>query len=311
MQFLGVDRIGPRLGAHPRDRLRIEPAEVRRALRCKPAPRHHRLRPPLLQRCIVEIRIGPRRQHLQRQRRRLRQVTGNDADIAGLDACKQPLQPFDVHRLVQAVRDRLIGQRMIGNLAIAGQVLGAGHLVGEHAGDQILRLHARELRRHLPAAAESRQRQRDARHPAPPRGEHRRIEHRLDQQRSHAVGAQILRHLRKFETVRGGQRQHDVVLGRRRLQFEVEPAAKALAQREAPGAVDPAAERRMDRQAACRRLRRRSAPARWCRASAGIPARRTTPSDTRATAPLPPRRCRSLRSANVARWRRTHRAAAG
>ena len=206
---------------------------------------------------------------------------------------QQPLQPFDVHRLVQAVGDRLIGQRMIGDLAIAGDVLSAGHLVGEHAGDQILRLHARELRRDLLAAAEPRQRQRDTRHPPPPRGEHRRIEQSLDQQRSHAVGTQILRHLRQFETVRRGQRQHDIVLGRRRLQFEVEFAAEALAQREAPGAVDPAAERRVDHKLHAARLRRRSVPARWCRASAGIRARRTTLSDTRATAPPPLRRCRS------------------
>ena len=39
-----------------------------------------------------------------------------------------------------------------------------------------------------------------------------------------------------------------VVLGRRRLQLEVELAAEALAQRQSPGAVDAAAERRMDHQ---------------------------------------------------------------
>ena len=57
-----------------------------------------------------------------------------------------------------------------------------------------------------------------------------------------------MRDLGQFEAVRRGQRQHDVVLGRRRLQFEVELAAEALAQRQAPGAIDPAAERRMDHQ---------------------------------------------------------------
>ncbi len=44
------------------------------------------------------------------------------------------------------------------------------------------------------------------------------------------------------------QRQHDRILGRRGLQLEIERAAEALAQREAPGAVDAAAERRMDDQ---------------------------------------------------------------
>src|SRR6185312_3635938 len=41
------------------------------------------------------------------------------------------------------------------------------------------------------------------------------------------------------------QRQDDVVLGRGGLQFEIELAAEALAQRQAPGAVEPPAERRM------------------------------------------------------------------
>ena len=57
---------------------------------------------------------------------------------------------------------------------------------------------------------------------------------------------QIARHLGQIETVSRGQRQHDVVLGRRSLQFEVELAAEAFAQRQPPGAIDPAAERRMD-----------------------------------------------------------------
>ena len=58
----------------------------------------------------------------------------------------------------------------------------------------------------------------------------------------------------ELETVRRGQRQHDVVLGRRRLQLEIELAAKALAQREAPGPIDAAAERRMDDELHAARL---------------------------------------------------------
>ena len=42
------------------------------------------------------------------------------------------------------------------------------------------------------------------------------------------------------------EREDDRVLGRRRLQLEVELAAEALAEREAPGAVDAAAERRVE-----------------------------------------------------------------
>ena len=46
--------------------------------------------------------------------------------------------------------------------------------------------------------------------------------------------------------MRGRQRQHDIVLGRRRLQFEVELAAETLAQRQSPGPIDAAAEGRVD-----------------------------------------------------------------
>ena len=57
---------------------------------------------------------------------------------------------------------------------------------------------------------------------------------------------QIARNGGEIEAVARRQRQHDRVLGGRRLQLEVELEAEALAQREAPGAIDPAAERRVD-----------------------------------------------------------------
>ena len=44
------------------------------------------------------------------------------------------------------------------------------------------------------------------------------------------------------------ERQHDVIFGRRGLQLEIERAAEALAQRQAPGPVHPAAEGGMDHQ---------------------------------------------------------------
>ena len=55
---------------------------------------------------------------------------------------------------------------MVGDLALADEVLGAGDLVGEDRRDQVLGVHARELRRHLRAAAEARQRQRHGRRPS-------------------------------------------------------------------------------------------------------------------------------------------------
>jgi hypothetical protein len=130
----------------------------------------------LLQRRVVEIGVGPRREHFERQRRRLGQVAGDDANVTSFDALEQALETGEVHRLVQAVRDGLAHQRMVRDFALAGEIFGTGDLVGKHRRDQILGAHAGELRRHLLAAAEARQRQRHADDPAPARDEHRRVE---------------------------------------------------------------------------------------------------------------------------------------
>ena len=69
-----------------------------------------------------------------------------------------------------------------------------------------------------------------------------------------------MRELRKAEHVgqREGmlrtERQVDAVVGRRRLQLEIERPAEALAQRQPPGTVDTAAERRVDHQLHATRL---------------------------------------------------------
>jgi hypothetical protein len=139
----------------------------------------------------------------------------------------------------------LIDERVIGDLAFADQILGARDLIRKHRTDQVFRTHARELRRHLLAALETRQRERHAGDPAPAGDEHRRVQHRLDQQLADRRRVEIARDLGKLERMCRGQREDDVVLGRRRLQLEIELAAKAFAQRKAPGAIDAAAIRRM------------------------------------------------------------------
>jgi len=156
------------------------------------------------------------------------------------------LETDDIHRLVEAIVDRLAHQRVIGNLARADEVFAAGDLIGKDRGQQILGIHARQRRRHLLAAAEARQGERDAGDPAPARREHRRVEKCLDQDVAHRVRVQVVFDVGEIEAVRRRQRQHDVVFGRGGLQFEIELRAEALAESEAPGAVDAAAIRRMD-----------------------------------------------------------------
>ena len=67
-------------------------------------------------------------------------------------------------------------------------------------------------------------------------------------------GAQHLEDGLEREAVLRAEREQDAVVGRRRLQLEVEGAAEALAQRHAPGAVDAAAERRVDDELHAARL---------------------------------------------------------
>src|SRR5262245_36684279 len=59
---------------------------------------------------------------------------------------------------------------------------------------------------------------------------------------------EIARDVAKREAVSRSQRQDDVVFSGRCLKFEVELAAEALTQRQAPGAIDTAAVRRMDHE---------------------------------------------------------------
>src|SRR5262245_9636882 len=57
---------------------------------------------------------------------------------------------------------------------------------------------------------------------------------------------EVARRVGKVEAVRSGEREHDIVFGRGSLELEIEFAAEALAQRQAPGAVDAAAIGRVD-----------------------------------------------------------------
>ena len=254
VHLVGIARIGPGLVADGFDGRGIEAAEVAGVLRVGVAAALHRLGAAFFQRRVVEegVRLGVDRLH--RQRRRRGEVAGDDLDFARFHAA-QHLQPAGgVHRLVQAVVQRLRHQRVVGHLALADDVLQAGHLIGEHAGQQVLGLHPLQLRRHLLAALEARQRERGGRVPAPAHAEQGGVQQRLDQDVERGIRVQVACDFDERERMARRQRQHDRVLGRRGLQFEVELAAEALAQGQAPGAVDAAAERRVDHQLGAARL---------------------------------------------------------
>ncbi len=208
----------------------------------------HSLGAALFQRRIVEERVRPRVQRLGRERRRRRQIARQHTHAAVLDAAQQLQPAVAVHRLVQAIVQRLRDQRVFGNLALADQILRTGDLVGEHRGQQIFQLHPLQRRGDLAPAAEARQGQRVGGIPAPAHAEQRRVQQRLHQQLQRRRRMQSARDLFQREAVPGRQRQHDRVLGGRRLQFEIEDAADALAQGRTPGAIDAAAVHAVDHQ---------------------------------------------------------------
>ncbi|CRM16802.1 hypothetical protein [Pseudomonas sp. 24 E 13] len=239
---------GPGLLAYPGDRLGIQCAEIVGTLRVAPAAVEHRLGAAFFQWRVIEKGVGARAENFGGHRRGRGQVAADHAHVACFHASQQGQPAFAVHGFVQAVIEGLFHQRVVGHFALAGEVFQAGNLVGKHTGDQVFAFHALDLRRHLAPAGVARQCQGHAGVPAPAHAEQRRIQHGLDQQVFGAVAVEVAPHVIQREAVTGGQRQHNRIFAGRRLQLEVEGAAKALAQGQAPGAVDTAAKGRVDDQ---------------------------------------------------------------
>ena len=214
MQRVGGVGVRPCLRPDSRDGLRVEPPEVGRARRVEPAPPRHRPRAAFFEGGIVEERIRLRVQYLVRERRRLRQVAHAHRDLPPLDAGEQRHEPVGIHGLVQRVVEGLPHERVIGDLALAGQVLRARDLVREHHRDEVFGLHPLDGGRRLAPARPARDRERHVRVPAPADVEQRRVEDRLRQHLTGGPAHEIPAHLVEGKAVRLAEREHDVVLGR-------------------------------------------------------------------------------------------------
>ena len=201
MELVPRLRIGPGLFAHEIDGGLIELAEFVGRLHIQPAPRDHGLRPALLERGVVEECVRPCVEHLMTHGGRLGRVARDQRELATIHALQHALQPREIHRLEQAIGNRLIHQRVVGDLAITHQVLRARELIGEDGRDQVFGLHTLQRGRHLPAAAEAQHRERPRRVPTPARPEHRRVEHRLHEEMLRRRWLEILEHVLERETV--------------------------------------------------------------------------------------------------------------
>ena len=176
VQLVVVADLRPGLGFHFLDRGGIEAAEVGGVLRVEQAVGRNGARAPPLGIAVVEEGVGPRAEHGVRERRGRREVAALHLQRAVLDPPQQREEAIHVHELAQAVVDRLLHERVVGNLPLAGQVLRAGELVGEHDGQQVLGVRALERRGHALAVPVPDEGERDRGVPAPARAEHRRVE---------------------------------------------------------------------------------------------------------------------------------------
>ena len=247
MELFGVPDDRPRFVGHLPDRCFVQGAHLAAAV-AQGAAELNGAGAAFLEGGVVEegVRVGV--QDLVAERGRLGGVDGMRRDGPILDAGDQIAQAVEVHRLVEAVADRLVHQRMVRDPDIAAQVLGARHLIGEDRSQQIIGPHPEDRRRHLLPAREAENGERARRVPAPARAEHRRRQHCLRQHLLHRRRLQEAEDDFEGEAVLLGQRDHQAVVGGGRLQLDVEAAAEALPERKAPRAVDPRAERRVQHQ---------------------------------------------------------------
>jgi hypothetical protein len=134
VHLVRVPRIGPGLLLHARDRFRVEGADRVRRSRVERAPALHRLRAPLLDRSVVEEAVGAHGQDRPRERRGLRDVDRDPLDRPVAEAAEEIREPVDVHRLVEAVVDRLPHDRVVGDRDVArGSVSPHAAAAGKHA----------------------------------------------------------------------------------------------------------------------------------------------------------------------------------
>ncbi len=250
MQFIRIAHDRPGLLLYFLNRGRIQRPDLAGQLSWQRAPHLHGPRPPLFQRRIVEKGIGVGIQDLVRERGRHRRIDRHTTDDPGFNLLEERGQSVEIHRLGETVPQGLVHERMIRNLAspFADHIILTGHRIREDGAKKIFRLHPLDLRRNLFPMRKAQQDQRTADIPAPARHKHRRLEHGGKQHLAKRPTLQEPEHRRERKAVLLPQRDHDPVVGRRGLQFEIEGHTEPLPQGEAPSPIDPRPEGRVQDQ---------------------------------------------------------------
>jgi hypothetical protein len=250
VDLLGVLGTRPGLLLHAGHRVRIQRPHLLHRADVQDAPRHHGLRPALLEGRVVEEGVGLARQDAAGEGRRLRRVDGAALDGAVGEASQHLEEAVHVHGLGEAVLHGLAHDGVVlGHRDGApGQGLGTGQRVGEGLGQEVLGPHPLDGGRHPPAVARPFQHQGPLGVPAPAGPEHRGGQQGLHQHVARGARMQVAEDLLQGEAVLRPQAEDDGLLVGGGLQLEAEADAEPLAQREAEGAVDARAEGGVDHE---------------------------------------------------------------
>jgi len=111
-------------------------------------------RSPFFQGCIVKIGIRPSIEDFLSKRRSFDHITGEKVFFVALNGGQQLLLTLHIHRFFQTVFHGLVYQRMGWDLTFtAPKIFCASNLIRKDCGQQILCVHALQLRRNLLAKA--------------------------------------------------------------------------------------------------------------------------------------------------------------
>lgn len=242
VEFVGVADSGPGIAARFIDCRGVEDANSLGEVGSQGSAQLHGAGAALLERGVIEEGVGIGIENFVGERGGLGGFDGDGADRAVMNGGDDAAQRINVHGFMKAVGDGFPDEGMIGDANGAGEILGAGDLIGENGGEEVGGAHALDGWGDLAATGEAGKGESAGGIPAPAGGEERSGEKSLREDVFESIGAEEFEDEFEGEGMPVAERDDDAVVGGGGLQFEVEGAAEALAEGEAPGAIDTGSE---------------------------------------------------------------------
>lgn len=254
VQFVRTSHERPGFLANLGNRLGIEPPQIAHVVGAKCSAHGDGPCPSLLQGRIVEKRIYVGVDELMTERRWFSCITSNKLDASRFNILENAPEPRQIHDFGETITHSLPYERMIRRFQIAGAVFEAGCLHREHRGEQIFSPKPLQMRRHPLSAALPQHAERSCDIPPPANTKHRCSQESLNEHRLGDSRVEEREHLLEREALLRTHGEHDAIVIRAGLQFEIECAAEALPQCKPPGTVDSSAKWRVNHKLHAARL---------------------------------------------------------